>query len=50
MILTDNLLEGARPHPYGQWQPGSIGVGKAAAGHSRRTADGSPEEILTHRQ
>jgi hypothetical protein len=50
MILAENLFEGARSHPYREWQAGSVSVAQAAAGHSHWTADSTAEEILTHRQ
>jgi uncharacterized protein (TIGR02246 family) len=50
MILTENFLEGARPHAYGKRQAGAVGIAQAAARCARRTADGTTEKILAHRQ
>jgi hypothetical protein len=48
--LTDDFFQRARSHPYGEWQASTVGVGQAATGYGRLTADGAAEEILAHRQ
>ena len=50
MILADDLLEGSRTHPHRERQAGPVGVGQAAAGYGRRTANSTAEEILAHFQ
>ena len=49
MVLPQDLLQGARSHPYRQRQAGTVGVPQAATGCDCLTDDGAAEEILAHR-
>ena len=48
MVLTEDLIQRARSHPYGERQAGTIGVGQAASRGGCLTADSVAEEILAH--
>jgi hypothetical protein len=49
MILSEDLFQSARSHPYRERQAGTVRITQAAAGDCR-PADGAAEEILAHCQ
>jgi hypothetical protein len=49
MVLPEYIVQGARPHSYGERQAGAVGVAQAATRRRYRTANGAAKEILAHR-